>query len=73
MLKCSGFWIFKKKTFIDLSPFAGYLCDMPHLTLTARLRAIGMLQGGATRADVANRFGVHRHTVWSLSLLFRMD
>ena len=41
-------------------------CGMPRLTLDVRLRAIGMLQGGVTQGDVANRFGVHRHIVRSL-------
>ena len=36
------------------------------VTLDARLRATGMLQGGLTRADVAIRFCVHRRTVQSL-------
>ena len=56
----------RKNTFIDLSPFSVYLCNIPRLTLDARFRAIEMLQGGATQADVANQFGVHRHTVQSL-------
>ena len=55
----------QKNTFIDLSPFAAYLCDMPRLTLDACLRAIGELQGCTTQADVANPFGVHRHNTLS--------
>ena len=54
-------WGCQKDTLIHLSPFAAYLCDMPRLTLGARLRAIGMLQGSAIQADLANR-----HTVSSL-------
>ena len=34
----------QKNIFIDFSQIAAYLCDMPRLTLDARLRAIGMLQ-----------------------------
>ena len=54
-------WGCQKDTLIHLSPFAAYLCDMPRLTLGARLRAIGMLQGSTIQADLANR-----HTVSSL-------
>ena len=36
---------------------------MPRLILDALWRAIGMLQEGATHADNANQFGVHRHIV----------
>ena len=61
-----------KNTFIDLSPFAAYLCDMSRLTLGAPLWAIGVLQGGATQADVANQFGVHKHTVLPLQIIYQV-
>ena len=57
----------QKNTSIYSSPFATYLCDMPRLPLDARFRVIGMLSGGATQDDAANRFGVHRHTVRSVA------
>lgn len=44
---------------------------MPRLSLDARLRAIGMLEGGATQAAVAVRFGVHRNTVRTLWTRYR--
>ena len=39
---------------------------MPRLILDTLWRAIGMLHRGATHADVANQFGVHRHIVQTM-------
>ena len=55
----------EKNTFVDLSRSAGCLCDVTDLSLDARLRAIGMLQGGSTQVAVADRFGAYRNTVQS--------
>ena len=56
-------WCRSLKCSVDLSWYTSCLCEMLHLSLDARLRAIGMFQGGGTQAVVANRFRAHRNTV----------
>ena len=40
--------------------------DVPRLTENRRLRAIGMLQAGRQQNEVAQQFGVHRNTKFTV-------
>ena len=50
-----------KNTFVDLSRSADSLSEVPHLSLDARLRSIGMLQGGATMATCERVYTMVTH------------